>query len=66
MLGKAGEFENQGFWNNGALDMDDSGPIRILVCGNSGVGKSTLINKVFGVDATNVSTLSPKVVTERN
>lgn len=66
MLGKVGEFENQGFWNGGALDTDDSGPIRILVCGNSGVGKSTLINKVFGVDAMNVSILIAESVTQRN
>lgn len=43
--------ENTGFW----LDEDDDdapdlGPLRVLVCGNTGVGKSTLINKTFGVD----------------
>ena len=43
---------NPGFW----LDDEDSGEvlnpgaIRVLVCGNTGVGKSTLINKTFGVD----------------
>lgn len=44
---------NPGFW----LDEDDDdsgnpGAIRVLVCGNTGVGKSTLINKTFGVDVT--------------
>lgn len=29
---------------------------RILVCGKTGVGKSTLINKVFGVEITDEST----------
>ena len=46
-------FANPGFW----LDDDDDdepnpGAIRVLVCGNTGVGKSTLINKTFGVDVT--------------
>ena len=31
-------------------DSPNPGAIRILVCGNTGVGKSTLINKTFGVD----------------
>ena len=45
---------NPGFW----LDEDDEddnknpGAIRVLVCGNTGVGKSTLINKTFGVEVT--------------
>jgi hypothetical protein len=44
---------NPGFW----LDEDDDdtanpGAIRVLVCGNTGVGKSTLINKTFGVEVT--------------
>lgn len=45
---------NPGFW----LDDEDSenalnpGAIRVLVCGNTGVGKSTLINKTFGVEVT--------------
>jgi ribosome biogenesis GTPase A len=52
MLGlNAYGFPNPGFW----LDDDDDdspnpGAIRVLVCGNTGVGKSTLINKTFGVD----------------
>lgn len=53
MLGtnKSG-MPNFGFWGGGdeAEDAIDAGPIRVLVCGNTGVGKSTLINKTFGVD----------------
>ena len=54
MLGTAGKFlVDYGFWFS--LDAiyqntsQERWPIRILVCGNAGVGKSTLINKVFGV-----------------
>ena len=38
------------FWNEDApiLQEEDTSPVRILVCGNTGVGKSTLINEVFG------------------
>lgn len=44
-----------GFWND-LVDGDgdsseDPGAIRILVCGNTGLGKSSLINKVFGIPA---------------
>ena len=52
MLGPQDSGANTGFW----LDADDEedasnpGAIRVLVCGNTGVGKSTLINKTFGVD----------------
>ena len=51
MLGSKDGIVNPGFW----LDQDDDdapdpGPLRVLVCGNTGVGKSTLINKTFGVD----------------
>ncbi|EXF74204.1 hypothetical protein CFIO01_06798 [Colletotrichum fioriniae PJ7] len=28
---------------------------RILICGNAGVGKSTLLNRVFGIELTNVN-----------
>ncbi|KAL8881229.1 MAG: hypothetical protein Q9192_007845 [Flavoplaca navasiana] len=53
MLGKRDHVTNQGFW-----DEEDAEPledeklktIRIVVCGSTGVGKSTLINRVFGVD----------------
>lgn len=53
MLGSKDGIVNTGFWLDGEDDMDDSvsaGAIRVLVCGNTGVGKSTLINKTFGVD----------------
>ena len=47
MMGSKYGVVNTGFW----LDEDDDespspGAIRVLVCGNTGVGKSTLINKV--------------------
>ena len=35
--------------NNGNIDFEHLRDFRILVCGKAGVGKSTLINKVFGV-----------------
>lgn len=39
------------FWNEREIvDTEDRGAIRILVCGNTGVGKSTLINEVFGAE----------------
>ena len=44
---------NHGVWaGSDPVDKDISDerwPIRVLVCGNTGVGKSTLINRVFGV-----------------
>lgn len=55
-LGSSNGITNFGFW--GKLDLDDNldpGAIRVLVCGNTGVGKSTLINKTFGVDVTQSS-----------
>lgn len=56
MLGSQNGVVNFGFWggedDNSALD---SGAIRVLVCGNTGVGKSTLINKTFGVNVTQSS-----------
>ncbi|KAL8783816.1 MAG: hypothetical protein Q9213_004362 [Squamulea squamosa] len=53
MLGTRHHMSNQGSWNDDdaeLLDNDNLKTIRILVCGNTGVGKSTLINRVFGVD----------------
>ncbi|TKA34380.1 hypothetical protein B0A54_15211 [Friedmanniomyces endolithicus] len=53
MLGSQYGVVNTGFWLDDELDdTPDPGAIRILVCGNTGVGKSTLINKVFGVKVT--------------
>lgn len=50
MLGESKNLLNPGFWSDrGTLEIDDLKSIRILVCGNTGVGKSTLINRVFGV-----------------
>ncbi|KAK3725183.1 hypothetical protein LTR37_000694 [Vermiconidia calcicola] len=59
MLGSSHGMVNPGFWLDG--DEEDSpnpGAIRVLVCGNTGVGKSTLINKTFGVDVTQSSNRS--------
>ncbi|KAK5686968.1 hypothetical protein LTS10_001104 [Elasticomyces elasticus] len=56
MLGSVHGVVNTGFWlDEDADDAPDPGAIRVLVCGNTGVGKSTLINKVFGVDVTHSS-----------
>ena len=50
MLGTKHHILNHGFWSDGdILENDSLKAIRILVCGNCGVGKSTLINRVFGV-----------------
>ena len=50
MLGEENSIVNRGFWGNKpTLEIDGLKSLRILVCGNTGVGKSTLINKVFGV-----------------
>lgn len=32
------------------MEIEDPAAIRILVCGNCGVGKSTLVNEIFGVE----------------
>ena len=51
MLGSKDGMVNPGFWlDEEEDDLADPGAIRVLVCGNTGVGKSTLINKTFGVD----------------
>ena len=50
MLGEENSIVNRGFWGNKPTqEIDGLKSLRILVCGNTGVGKSTLINKVFGV-----------------
>lgn len=39
------------FWGEKeTLDIEEPGAVRILVCGSTGVGKSTLINEVFGAE----------------
>ena len=44
-------LSNDAFWGErDTVDIEEAGAIRILVCGNTGVGKSTLINEVFGVE----------------
>ena len=59
MLGETHSVLNRGFWSDRAtLEIDEPGidepeKIRILVCGNTGVGKSTLINRIFGVGPSN-------------
>lgn len=40
-----------GFWDDGKIvSIEDPAATRILVLGNAGIGKSTLINKVFGAE----------------
>ena len=51
MLGSDKGVVNTGFWlDEDEDDAMDPGAVRVLVCGNTGVGKSTLVNKTFGVD----------------
>lgn len=52
MLGRTQDLRiDHGFWtrSDDLSNSDVSWPVRILICGKAGVGKSTLINKVFGV-----------------
>ena len=50
MLGEPHDLLHTGFWTDRrGLEIDDLRSIRILVCGNTGVGKSTLVDRVFGV-----------------
>jgi GTPase SAR1 family protein len=60
MLGVRDGIVHRGFWgDNEIISQVKMPPIRILVCGNVGVGKSTLINKVFGVkEGEEVTTIS--------
>ncbi|KAL9079902.1 MAG: hypothetical protein Q9157_001241 [Trypethelium eluteriae] len=48
---------SEGFWSEqGDLSLEvERIPIRVLVCGNTGVGKSTLVNKIFGEEVTTSS-----------
>ena len=40
-----------GFWDDEKIvSIEDPAATRILVLGNAGIGKSTLINKVFGAE----------------
>ncbi|RYC65740.1 hypothetical protein CHU98_g413 [Xylaria longipes] len=56
IMGLEHTVQNQGYWNQRGETVPESLPaMRILVCGNCGVGKSALINQVFGVEATKTS-----------
>lgn len=44
------------FWGEReVVEIEEPGAIRILVCGNTGVGKSTLINEVFGAEVVRIA-----------
>lgn len=48
------------FWGEReVVDIEEPGAIRILVCGNTGVGKSTLINEVFGAEMVRIASINP-------
>ncbi|KAL8950955.1 MAG: hypothetical protein Q9222_003045 [Ikaeria aurantiellina] len=49
-------LSGEAFWNEDTtVEVFDRGALRILVCGNTGAGKSTLINAIFGASLTEVS-----------
>ena len=51
--------EEQMFWEQATDEIDGRlKAVRILVCGNAGIGKSTLINKVFDLPMVRDSNLS--------
>ncbi|KAI6896472.1 hypothetical protein KC318_g10053 [Hortaea werneckii] len=51
MMGSNDRQITQGYWDSHeVVAIEKPSAIRILVCGNSGVGKSTLINEVFGAE----------------
>ena len=52
------------FWDEReTVHIEEPGAIRILVCGNTGVGKSTLINEIFGVEV--VRSASHEILSHR-
>jgi putative ribosome biogenesis GTPase RsgA len=54
----AGTKSGLEFWNDhDVLTIEDPTAVRILVCGNNGVGKSTLINGVFGFEIVGCSSV---------
>lgn len=54
--------EEKVFWDHAPMDTDSNlKAIRILICGNAGVGKSTLLNKVFGLPLMRYAWLIPSI-----
>lgn len=55
------------FWSEReTVDIEEPGAIRILVCGNTGVGKSTLINEVFGAEVVRLAPHRSSLVADRD
>ena len=55
------------FWGEReTVNIEEPGAIRILVCGNTGVGKSTLINEVFGVEVVRLAFPRSSPVADRD